>query len=69
MDTNEILQLARSCKHPYGTPDTPENWEKFLIAFANAIENRTLERAAGICNDMVLYTGFDCAAAIREEMK
>ena len=29
--------------------------------------NEQREENAKICDDMVLYTGFDCAAAIREE--
>ncbi len=27
------------------------------------------EEAAKLCDDMVLYTGYDCAAAIRERLK
>lgn len=30
-----------------------------------AIEAEVIERCAQVCDEMVLYTGFDCAAAIR----
>lgn len=35
------------------------------LAFARAIEAEVIERCAQVCDEMVLYTGFDCAAAIR----
>lgn len=36
-----------------------------LRRFASLVAARTSEECAQKCDDMVLYTGFDCAAAIR----
>ena len=36
-----------------------------MLAFGRACLMAERERCAIVCDDMVLYTGFDCAAAIR----
>ena len=49
-------------KPPNGEPLHPEEWSAgYAAGFADAAE-----RDARICDDMVLYTGHDCAKAIRE---
>jgi hypothetical protein len=36
-----------------------------ISAYGEACYRAAMEAAAVICDDMVLYTGYDCAAAIR----
>lgn len=37
-----------------------------MRAYGDAREAAARERCANLCDDMTLYTGFDCANAIRE---
>ena len=86
MTDEEVLKLAQGCGLPYaylgeryctdaGMPldsicSTDVRFEQ-LQAFATAVETRTLERAAEICEkDMEPHCegyGHNCAAAIREK--
>lgn len=67
MTNEEILQVARECRitdaYEYGSGVSDES----VITFARRIAAMQRNECAAVCDDMVLYTGFDCAAAIREQ--
>ena len=44
---------------------TPAELARAMRAYGKACADAATERAAKVCDDMVLYTGYDCAAAIR----
>ena len=72
MDEKEILQLAREVfDYDFAQSSAAPAARERLIAFANAIENRTLERAAGIAEDWDSDAADprDVAAVIRGEIK
>ena len=72
MDEKEILQLAREVfDYDFAQSSAAPAARERLIAFANAIENRTLERAAGIVEDWDSDSADprEVAAAIRGEKR
>jgi len=42
--------------------------ERDILKFAALVAAHENEQCALVCDDMVLYTGFDCAAAIRGQV-
>jgi hypothetical protein len=65
MTRDDIIRIAREAglrldKHNGGFVDQSE-----LLRFAALVAAAEREACAKVCDDMVLYTGYDCAAAIR----
>lgn len=67
--TEDLIAMARKAGAWPELSTTPKKDVEFLRRFAALIEARavarTREECAAACDDMVLYTGLDCAQAIR----
>lgn len=62
-----VIDIARECgAQPMPRYNAVHFSESQLAAFAEWIRADERERCAKLCDEMVLYTGLDCAAAIRE---
>lgn len=61
----ELIAMAREAGFPVSWTQGHSDGDEILTRFASIVSARTREECAQKCDDMVLYTGFDCAAAIR----
>ena len=70
MTTEQIERMAREAgmrayeRESPGVDGAEGSWDA-VTRFAALVAAAERERCAKVCEDMVLYTGFDCAAAIR----
>jgi len=61
---DEIIRLAIQCQL-VNASNRDGIYMNALLAFAKLVAAKEREACAKVCDDMVLYTGYDCAAAIR----
>jgi hypothetical protein len=64
MTDEEIIEMAKQAGRNLDRR-SDDDLLTFTLTFARLIAARQREIDAGICDDRVLYTGLDCAAAIR----
>ena len=65
MTNEEIIELAKHQKWLGNADGWTFNSRQQLIAFARAVQEKTREECADLCDALVLHTGFYCAATIR----
>ena len=66
LNQNEIIEMAnKAYAIDDGKPLHPSALFHLEI-FAKLVAQHEREACAKVCDDMVLYTGYDCAEAIRE---
>jgi hypothetical protein len=61
----DTIDMARETKMPYDFVTGEPIYLEKLKAFEALVRADEREACARLCDDMVLYTGYDCAAAIR----
>ena len=64
MDRSQLMRIATQAGFTSSERSNPFLMES-LKHFAAAIKSATREECADLCDEMVLYTGLDCAQAIR----
>ena len=62
MTRDDIIRMAGQV---YGTEDFHESALHHLTLFAQLVAEAEREACADLCDQMALYTGVDCADAIR----
>jgi hypothetical protein len=65
MTRDDIIRMAREAGMVLGRFDVWDAELPDLDRFAALVAAAEREACAKVCDEMVLYTGFDCAAAIR----
>ena len=71
MTHDELLAVAKEAGlwlAPFDTSERREMvdaWSRFAALIEARAAQEEREACAEMCDDMVLYTGYDCAAAIR----
>jgi hypothetical protein len=68
MTKDEVIRMARQADDFRGLWNEQRHIgdiQDFLYRFSALVAAHEREACARVCDDMVLYTGYDCAAAIR----